>query len=108
MDENFLLNLETCIHCLELIENQNLYICKKCKQPMHKKCIEAYIKKKNKKVCINCENNIEDISIDIIDTLIDDKLVETNCDGNNEFYHFIKGLCFLLFCIIIILLLILN
>lgn len=108
MDENFLLNLETCIYCLELIENQNLYICKKCEQPMHIKCIKAYIKKKNKKVCINCENNIDDIKIDIIDTLIDDKSVDTNYEDNKEYYHFIKGLCFLFFCFIIILLYIFN
>ena len=104
MDENFLLNLETCIYCLELIDNQHLYRCKKCRQVMHIKCIKSYIKKKNKKICINCENNIADISIDIIDNSINDISFCTKDANNNEFYLFIKGLCCLLFCFILLLL----
>ena len=105
MDENFLLNLETCIYCLELIEKKHLYRCKNCKQPMHIFCKKAYLKKKKTNLCINCENNIDDVSIDIRDNSINDI---SSVDTNNEFYIFIKGIFFLLFCFILLLLFIFN
>ena len=112
MDENFLLNLETCSLCLELIDEKDIYKCINCKQYFHNFCIKRYLKNKKINKCINCKFIIIDINID--DIVLDQK--ESYYIGNdlnflnnnnietvyyNDLYETIKGFFLLMFILVI-------
>ena len=51
-----------CIMCLEIVKKENPYLCNKCKQIFHEKCLKDWDKKcksqNNKLTCPNCRNEL--------------------------------------------------